>query len=217
MKKSELDAIESFLRAPYGGETHRFLSSLQKGLEDCRLATNRNVSTGAKLSGGNHDSWVGALGYLSILDLIGNCLTKEDSKNQVDDEFNPLVSALQTFSELPQAEISAIYALRCAFAHDFSLYNFHPRKPELTHYFRLFPGIDGPVVQLPTVRWEGDYRNRPPERATAIGLTLLGDLVENIVLDLQELGRDEKLRIKLSGGAEELSDRYSVMQILEAS
>ena len=212
---SESEAIKAFLSAPYGGDTHRFFSSLRKGLEDCRLATNRDINTGTKLPGKDHDSWVGALGYLSILDLIGNSLTKADSRGQAEEELNPLVSALQAFSELTLEEISAIYALRCAFAHDFSLYNAHPTKPELTHYFRLFPGTNEPIVQLPQVRWKGACGDRSPDCSTAIGLTLLGDLVEDIFLNLQELGKNGCLTIKLPGGAEELSNRYGVMQILQ--
>ena len=40
-------------------------------------------------------------------------------------------------------------------------------------------------------------------------------LVEDIFLNLQELGKNGCLKIKLPGGAEDLSNRYSVMQILQ--
>jgi hypothetical protein len=73
---NESAAITSFLSAPTGGEI-QFFSSLYKGLVDCRSATNRDIRTGENLPTEEHDSWVGALGYFALLDLIGTCLTRE--------------------------------------------------------------------------------------------------------------------------------------------
>ena len=65
-------AIGAHFAEPSSGAPHIFFSALRKGLEDCRRATNRDVKTGRRLDSGNHDSWVGALGYLALLDQIGN-------------------------------------------------------------------------------------------------------------------------------------------------
>ena len=56
--------------------------------------------------------------FLSLISSV-TAFTKADSRGQAEEELNPLVSALQAFSELTLEEISAIYALRCAFAATF--------------------------------------------------------------------------------------------------
>jgi hypothetical protein len=112
---NESAAITSFLSAPTGGEI-QFFSSLYKGLVDCRSATNRDLGTGEKLPTEKHDSWVGALGYLSLLDLIGTCLTRKGSGKEPTEEIMPFIHALETFGGLTREEISVLYALRCAFS-----------------------------------------------------------------------------------------------------
>lgn len=207
--KSEV--ITYFLSAPTGSEI-QFISSLYKGLVDCRSATNRDLETGEKLPSKDHDSWVGALGYLSLLDLVGTCFTKKGLKQQPADEIAPFINALKAFGGLTRDEISALYALRCAFAHDFSLYNIHPKKPELTHYFQLLVDTDAPLVQSAKKPWDGNYRHTPLECATAVGLSRIGDLVEDIYVTLKQLAKSRDLEILLPGGAMELNDRYGVMK-----
>jgi hypothetical protein len=209
-------AITSFLSAPTGGEI-QFFSSLYKGLVDCRSATNRDLGTGDKLPSEEHDSWVGALGYLSLLDLIGTCLTRKGSGQETTEEITPFIHALETFGELTRGEISVLYALRCAFAHDFSLYNVHPSKPELTHYFQLRVDPESPLVLSAQKQWDGDYRRTTPEFATAVGLVRVGDLVEGIYANLQRLSESRDLKIRLPGGIQELKDRYSVMKISKSA
>lgn len=207
-------AIEKFLTAPSDGNV-QFFSTLYKGLVDCRSATNRDMQTGKKLADKEHDSWVGALGYLALLDLIGTCLTRGGRNVTALGEGNPFVHALEVFTDLKTGEIAALYALRCAFAHDFSLYNIHPSKPELTHYFNLLIDADAPLVRPATTPWLGNYKHRPPECATAVGLTRIGDLVEGVYADLLRLARHDELTIRLEGGPEELDDRYSLMKNLK--
>jgi hypothetical protein len=209
-------AITSFLSAPTGGEI-QFFSSLYKGLVDCRSATNRDLGTGDKLPSEEHDSWVGALGYLSLLDLIGTCLTRKGSGQETTEEITPFIHALETFGELTRGEISVLYALRCAFAHDFSLYNVHPSKPELTHYFQLRVDPESPLVLSAQKQWDGDYRRTTPEFATAVGLVRVGDLVEGIYANLQRLSESRDLKIRLPGGIQELKDRYSIMKISKSA
>jgi hypothetical protein len=207
---NESVAITYFLAAPTGVGVQYF-SSLYKGLVDCRSATNRDLETGEKLPSKDHDSWLGALGYLVLVDLVGTCLTRKHL-NQESPNSPPFISALEAFGGLSREEISALYALRCAFAHDFSLYNVHPRKPELTHYFQLRIDADAPLVLHAKRQWDGDYRHTPAECATAIGLTRIGDLVEDIYVTLQRLAKSQDLKVKLPGGALELIDRYGVMK-----
>jgi hypothetical protein len=205
------EAISRFLSSPTGDNV-QFFSSLYKGLADCRSATNRDLETGERIPGKDHDSWVGALGYLSLLELIGTCFIRKGLDQQTPEEIIPFIHALETFGGITKEEISALYALRCAFAHDFSLYNVHPTKPELTHYFQLLVDADIPLLQTAKKPWDGDYRRTPQECATVVGLPRIGDLVENIYISLQQLAKSGGLEIRLSGGARELSDRYGVMK-----
>lgn len=213
----ESAAITYFLSAPTGGEEVQFFSSLYKGLVDCRSATNRNLVTGERLPNNEHDSWVGALGYLSLLDLIGTCLTRKGLAQESLGKITPFIHALETFGGLTRQEISALYSLRCGFAHDFSLYNVHPTKPELTHYFHLRVDTDAPLVLPAKKPWDGDYKRTSLECATVIGLTRIGDLVEDIYLNLQQLAKSRDLEIRLLGGAKELNDRYGVMKRTKAA
>jgi hypothetical protein len=164
------------------------------------------------LPGREHDSWVGALGYLALLDQIGTCFVRKGRPDRSTSASNPIVSALQQFTELADDEIAALYALRCAFAHDFSLFNVHPSRPELTHCFHLFAESKGALVKLPKTPWNGDYSRRSPECRTSIGLTLLGDMVEGICGRLLEMARTGALLIKLDRGPDELDERYSLMK-----
>jgi len=207
----ESEAISYFLSAP-SGDKLQFFSSLYKGLVDCRAATNRDIETGEKIPSKDYDSWVGALGYLSLIELIGTCFTKKDLSQQPSDKATPFIHALETFGGLTREEISALYALRCAFAHDFSLYNVHRSNPDLTHYFQLLVDVDAPLLQSARKPWDGDYRRTPQECATLVGLPRIGDLVEDIYASLQRLAKSGDLEIRLTGGAMELTDRYGVMK-----
>lgn len=199
-----------YLSAPVFGPDFILVSALHKGLRDSRYSTNRNLDTGDKTEEQEHGSWVGLLGYLCVLDHIGTCFRRRDRPAR-SEATNSLVYALQSFTSLSSHEIAAVYALRCAFAHDFSLFNVHT-KPELTHYFRLFAETDQPMIQLPARGWSGDHNDRPSECWTAIGLTLLCDLVESICSDLRSLAERGEIEVSLVGGPAELQSRYMVMK-----
>ena len=194
------DAIYSFLSPPYGDEV-QFYSSLWQGLLDCRAATNRSAETGQKLPDMIHDSMVGALGYLVLVDLIGTCLTRKDFVPSRIGEGQPFVHALEAFCrDLSSDQISTLYALRCALAHDFSLYNVHPTKPELTFFFQLISNADAPLIQPAKSRWSGVYAERSSDNVTCVGITKVGDLVEEIYNTLKSLAENDDLVIRLDGG-----------------
>ena len=187
----------------------QYFSSFVAALRDARLATNRNVDTGEKLPEQSHGSWLGAIGYVALLDQIGKCFKpKDDTKGKPDRGDNPIARALHRFTSLPDDEIGALCALRCAFAHDYSLYNINPGKPKLTHRFRV-SARSTPVVRLPKVRWDGDYAKCTPDNETNIGLEAFGDLVEGVCRKILDLPAGEQLKIVLKGGSDELVNRYA--------
>ena len=213
MMLSKAVAMQAHFAPATQSDTHEFFSSFTKGLRDSRAATHRDPNTGRPLPGAEHDSWVGALGYLALLDQIGTSFVCKGRRDRDSTVTNPLVLALRHFTEMSDDEIAAIFALRCAFAHDFSLFNVHPSRPELTHCFHLFGEPDGALVTLPKSRWNGDYSHRPSECRTSIGLTLLGNLVEGICARLPDMARSGELLIRLAGGPDELNHRYGLMKV----
>jgi hypothetical protein len=180
-------------------------SGFVAAIRDARLSTGRDVDSGIKVEHKRHGSWLGALGYMALPDQVGKRF-KPRSKGQVEDK-RAIVRALRHFTNLGTEEIDAIYALRCGFAHDYSLVNINAGKPELTHHFLVYNG-PGQVVTLPRKRWDGDYSHRTAENQTRINLEALGDLVEGVCAVLHELAQKDDLEIVLSGGSDELLRRY---------
>lgn len=181
-------------------------SGFVKGLSETREAAGRDPSTGKKITGRDHASWIGVIGYMALLDQIGSCFKPKYSATV---NGNSICRALNYFSTLSSQEIDAIYALRCAFAHDFSLYNINMEKPGLTHCFKVFGSSLDPLIELPKRPWNGDYQNKQPECQTAINLELLGELVEQICHKLFALAKANDLEVALSNGSDELLQRYS--------
>lgn len=183
-------------------------SSLVAGLRTSRHITGRNVDTGA-VDGSNIcgylGSWNGAMGYITILEQIGRCY-RPDSKQKNTTNASFIKKALEYFTTLSVAEINAIYALRNAFFHDFSLLN----KDNTTnfHRFRVDNHPTNQVVILPTQSWDGNINNFTSTNETYINLKTLGDLVESIYRQLLSLESTGHLILDLPGGDQELLVRY---------
>lgn len=200
-------AIALHLSFSPGANGVQILSGFAIALRDARKMTNRDLHTGEKLAGGGYSSWLGAIGYMALLDQIGGCFKPTGGAPA---QGNSISQALSYFSSLSAAEIDALYALRNAFAHDYSLYNVNPKKPSLTHRFELDPNSPA-LVLLPTIPWSGDFTNMPPGTATVVNLVLFGDLVEEVCQKLFSLANTNTLDVTLPGGSDELLRRYGVL------
>jgi hypothetical protein len=185
-------------------------SCLTAALREARNITGREISTGEPiLSNQNRQlgSWAGAMCYLTILDQIGKCYrpnTKPFIRN-----CSAIIKALINFTSLLEAETNAIYALRNAFFHDFSLYNRNSVDPKMQHCFTVDNHPTNSVVVLPVNKWDGLMPSRNAENNTYINLKALGDLVESIYSDLLRLHSVGSLLLDLPGGESELLDRYT--------
>ncbi len=200
-------AIDSHLfECPSVGEWHA-ASALVRALGNVRKETGRDHN-GNKVAGQNHGSWLGAIGYMAILDQIGKCFRPRNRIPLYD--LNSIQRALRYFTRLGSLKINAIYALRCAFTHDYSLYNQNRKDPTLQHRFTVTQGTEPPLVKLPKVPWDGDILNRKDSNQTVINLEKFGDLVEEICKRLISLHNRRKLEISLKGGADELNQRYQI-------
>jgi hypothetical protein len=117
-KSLQGESLKAFLiDQPRSDIAKVFSSGFLRGLADCRLATNRDAD-GNKISGKTHDSWVGAIGYFALLNQLGNAIKP---KGQTATSTTGIEKALEFFSAASSDDRAALYALRNAFAHDFSL------------------------------------------------------------------------------------------------
>lgn len=151
---------------PTGRHSHPQICYLQRALGllgDSRERDPRNPATGEKKAGADHGGWLGALGYMALLDQIGTCL----KPRAVVKPGNGIERALAYFTSLQYAEIQALYALRCAFAHNYSLANVGRQGRQ--HLFKVVAGDATPLVTLPTIPWKGWDRARARPRATVPG------------------------------------------------
>jgi hypothetical protein len=187
----------------------RYVSGFVAALGDARAASGRDEN-GVVVEEGQTGHWLGAVGWMVLVDQIGTC-------------FRPTPSALTTptppcgrslldamhwwYPELPEPEAKALYALRCAFAHDYSLWNKNS-DPELQHCFV----VDRDPVQF--VRLASDQWNPPdpptPTNQTVVSLRRLGDVCEEIVARVRKAAGDDELDIVLPDGVNELEFRYAI-------
>lgn len=211
----EQQAILAHLTNLYHGQNITYFSGFVAALRDSRKFTKRNQENGQKLtedSCGDHGSWLGAIGYLSLLDQIGKCF-KPRATAKIDKE-NSISKALKYFAtHIPDAEVDAIYALRNAFAHDYSLYNINTKKPSYTHHFTVIQSPVHPLVRLPQTQWDGNISNRAQTNLTVVNLEALGDTVEQIYSTLLQFANNNDLEVTLIGGSDELIQRYSFYAI----
>ena len=181
-------------------------SSLVHALRNIRLITGRNQDTGAAIPGGYLGNWIGAIGYITILDQIGKCY-RPNCKNKITDNRSPIKKALAYFTKLSDNEIDAVYALRNAFHHDFSLLNIFPGN---NYHFAVNQHATNPIVILPPVKceWDGNIANRNNNNQTYNNLQALGDLVEDIYTQILLLEESGNLLLDLDGGEDALQARY---------
>jgi len=210
MKDSELDSkkiIFLYLSNPIGNNSS-FKSGFIKVLHEARVLTGRDENTGKK-NINDHDeneSWLGVTGYMVLLDQIGKCFKPKDRSIK---EKRSIIKALKYFSTLDDNKIDVVYALRCAFAHDFSLFNFNDDS-RFCHRFLISTEKGQPLISLPNNKWTGQYDIDQNDDITIINITLICDLIEGIYSKLLELARADELEITLKRGIKEFAFRYGL-------
>lgn len=199
--------LQHLASEPVTVEGHTVFSGFTAALRDARGATGRDSATGIIVNPEHTCSWLGAVGYLILLDQIGTCFKPAGTG---DVEGNTINRALYYFTDLPETDRIALYALRCAFAHDYSLVNEHPRSNERTHHFMILSDPNFPVVKHPPQPWNGDYALREQSNATIVNVRELGELLERIYRELVDLAKAGNLQVILPGGLTELTSRYGI-------
>lgn len=194
-----------------------YFSALTAAIRDARRFTGRNLETGQiEIYDSNiNGCWLGAIGYLIILDQIGKCFKPLMLSNELPANSSSILRTLKYFSDLSDDEICSLYALRCSLAHEYGLYNINKKQPALTRHFTLRANSDTPLIELPTYQWDGIISTRTAQNCTIINLLSLGNLVELIFTSLKTMASQNQLEIILQGGSAELSSRYGFVTILK--
>jgi hypothetical protein len=171
---------------------------------DARAVGERDIETGQLLAEARSGSWLAAFGYAVLLDQIGTCFTLPGRQPTQPDSLH----ALRCFSNIAgKPTLHALYAMRNALAHDYSLFNPHG-NPLLRHAFKYTVHPAHPLVTLPTVQWTGSYVAVPDEQTTVVNLRKVGDLVEETVSRLRAEHQAQNLELRL--GVAEFRRRYQL-------
>jgi hypothetical protein len=185
-------------------------------VRDARQATGRDLHTGEIAEPEKTGNWLGAMAYLTMLDQVGECFRPRPLPRPTPHN-STIAKALAYFQPALQDEdILAIYALRCAFSHDYGLVNVGKSKnaemaKRLHHHFLLLSNDNTPLVEVPENRWNGDLD--APLRFgehTRINLRRLGNMAEDIVGTVKRASEDRRLDIALRGDIDELFFRFAV-------
>jgi hypothetical protein len=190
----------------------QFVSCFWLALRDARVASGRDIETGDPGPEASASIWLGAIGYLILLDQIGTAVYSKQKGLPPDEP--GIHKAFFSFSDIggtPEAE--ALYALRCALAHDYSLVNVPKNKNSLLrfHLFELHGDSSTPVVQLPTHPWDGNPETADStETTTVVGIPALCDLGETMAQAVLDAYENNDLVLAIPEGPDWVRHRYQV-------
>lgn len=198
LDSATLDAISRHLYDQHAVNGIKYQSSLIAVLGDARAAADRD-GNGEVRPDRRSQSWLAATAYLALLDQVGTSFAIVGVGVAGP---TPIHHALKTFSHVQdESTTEALYALRCALLHDYSLVNVDRsgKHPMRTHLFRLTADATSPLVQMPTSPWDGRYERFGPtrEHETSVNLRKVGDLAEQVVVRLRTEHEAERLGIRL--------------------
>ena len=187
--------LSLYLQAPFQQNGLEYKSPYMAALMDARATTGRNVNTGYITDSSKVGNWSGALSYMVLIDHIGIFISKVDGGNTDKTKF---VKDLKDFTNLFEQHIYALYALRCAFAHQYSLINVGRgvKASLLHHQFVVHRGED--LITLPPISCNGIRTQETNNFITSISLKKLGDLVEEIHAKLLDMVALNQLKTKKS-------------------
>jgi len=198
------DFLNRCLRTELSGDGT--FSAFSGGVRDARRMTGRDPGSGKPGVPYNPESWLGTLGYMAVLDHVGDTLKP---RGRATLPMTGIRRALHYFaSDLEDDQIWALYALRCSFAHDYGLIN-RPtralisnaaRRAAMTHWFAVTASPSRPLVTVPSPRWNGRFLSDPVANEkfwTWVSLPKFGDRAEEIIKNLQERGSAGALTITI--------------------
>jgi len=190
------------------------VSCFVAALRDAGFCLGRDLKTGLRVSA-QHDlaSWPGTFVYLVLLEQIGKTLRPKGGRDlppkagkKLSDE-HPLERALRQFAagNVTLTQRKALYALRCALAHEYGLFN-ASKSPDYNRHFTLTDS--GPMFLRPKVKWNGSYSNPNLGSATTVNVIKVADMAEEVVRSVRAHSNQMTLRSRVS--LKELQMRFSL-------
>jgi hypothetical protein len=176
---------------PLDAHGYRRQSNFQALLGEARWAADRDRNSGLVIEPSRSQRWLGATAYLMLVDQIGDAFkpTASTEPANPDERQGPdFIWALEYFSSVSlDTDRNALYALRCAFAHEYALFNPSSRA-KYRHMFNLRADPVSPLVEGPQVPWDGSFSvPMPSEQVTIVNLRKIGDVVEEMVATLRRM------------------------------
>ena len=153
--------------------------------------------------------WAGTLVYFALLDQIGNSLRPNRAKKvKVERPSGKLVPELTLEKAIRQFAPSAatrnqrqtLYFLRCAFAHEYGLFN---RRDQ---FFRVDDSPRGRLVVPARRKWNGRLADATAATQTTVNLVAVGNLAEAVVASVRTHSARSTLRSELP--TKELQRRF---------
>jgi hypothetical protein len=211
--RSEREVLDHYLGrpvAPPEGYEGVHESTLHAALRDCRRAQNCDDWTGYLARGEEADHFLGAVGYLCLIDQVGSAIGLGGGRYETGGLATKKAPyrALYDSTDLSAEVIEAMYGLRCSLAHDYSLVNKHWR-PERQHLYIFSGGSDLVQLPSPTRRWDGEWVEDSSERQpTPFNMRRIGDVAEHVVSVARQRHEAGEVRVLCAGGVAEMEMRY---------
>jgi hypothetical protein len=211
------EAIDVYL-ATYRADALQH-STLELALRDARGAALRDPADGTPQHPDHSTSWLGTIGYLVLLDQLGETLRPSaEPPDRYERKYPTVRRCLERFApELSEPDTAALYGLRCALAHDYGLWNPPPPNgpAELWHcLFTLISDDTTPFIRHPPKQWDG----RLPVGRFDLGMTTvvnvrkLANRVEALVGHVREMGSNGRVEIALDNPAD-LNLRFGIRYV----
>ena len=204
------------VRPPDDPDVHSMFWAL---VRDARQVARRDPESGTCLEDPEDhpglNLWPASLLYMVLTDQIGNSLEPLNGA-ALAPETSGFKRALYHFGRrvetLSDLDIDTLWALRCSFAHDYSLINLPSNPGQRARYARLFAltwSVGRPLLEHPLTPWDGDLIKLPSDR-TQVNLRAFEELGERIINELQILC--SKHELVLASGLDEktFTRRYTV-------
>ncbi|MCL2327965.1 MAG: hypothetical protein FWC39_05555 [Bacteroidetes bacterium] len=145
------------------------------------------------------------IGYLILLDLIGNVFTQKEN----------IIKAIETFGSPKLKECKhQVNALRNSLAHNYGLINIPNNSKydeQSLHKFTLLEKENSEKIFDRKQQWErGKWKDKNEDTSTIVYVKNLVNEIEKLIKNLQEDAENDKLSIYLDGGIEELRARFTI-------
>ncbi len=182
-------------------------SSLEAAIRDARYVTGRDEITGKVTDEQRTQRWLGAAGYLSLLDQLGSAVVPvgRATPKYAGQRF---ALAARTFGGITGDEKDALWALRNSLVHDFSLINIPANKKGPTlRAFSLTAVEHEWMVRHPSTRWNGRFPVASRSK-TKVNVRELAERIEEAVANARKMHGNGELEAAVP--RREFESRYFI-------